>query len=233
MCGSGVQRQTRNCVDGTRDKCTTHDLNRNISCILPIQSDCGKTVGEWVNLGTCIAVGSDKSCGPGRQRQTRRCQDGPNYKCSLEITDRSISCRLKDCPKQLGNWSNMTANVESCVATGPDASCGPGLQRQNRSCVDGTFDRCSYSDMYQNVSCNKPDCLKKFGPWKNNGQCQPTGSDAKRCGDGNQTQNRTCVDGTNDKCQASERQRVITCQSAGTTLQMCKGKHKFQLLTKI
>ena len=223
MCGTGNQRQTRSCVDGTRDKCTTHDLTRNIHCSTPIQSDCGKTVGEWVNLGTCIAVGLDKSCGPGIQRQTRYCQDGPNHKCSPAITDRSISCRLKECPKQLGDWSNMTSNVESCVATGPEKSCGPGIQMQNRSCVDGTFDRCSYSDMYQSVSCNKPDCLKKFGPWRNIGQCRPSGSHGKQCGNGNQNQNRTCSDGTRDKCQEIEKQRVITCQSAGTALRKCNG----------
>ena len=215
-CGPGNQKQARNCVDGTSDKCTASDVSRTISCSKP---DCPKILGIWVDSGSCIAFGSDKSCGPGRQRQTRTCQDGTNDKCRPQDREQSTSCSLTDCPKRLGSWSN----VGSCIATRPDKSCGPGNQRQTRSCVDGTTDRCSSSDRDRSVACNRPDCPIEIGPWTNSGQCQPTGSHGKQCGDGNQYQTRTCVDGTIVKCDTIQRQKTITCKSAGTQLRKCTG----------
>ena len=209
-CGPGNQKQTRNCVDGTSDKCTARDMSQTIRCSKP---DCPKKLGIWVNAGSCIAVGSDKSCGPGSQRQTRTCHDGTNDKCRPQDREQSTSCNLRDCPKRLGGWSN----VGSCVATGTDKSCGPGNQQQTRSCVDGTRDRCSHSDRYRYVACNKPDCPKKFGPWGNNGQCRPNGNHGKQCGDGKQNQIRTCTDGTTQKCQSSERHRIIECKMRACT----------------
>ena len=206
-CGPGNQKQTRNRVDGTRDKCTASDVTNTLSCSLP---DCPKKLGIWV-LEACIAIGSDKSCGPGRQRKTRSCEDGTNDKCHPRDREETTSCNLKDCPKVLGTWYN----VGSCVAIGTDPYCGPGNQRQTRSCVDGTRDRCSNSDRYRYVTCNKPDCPKKFGPWRNNGQCQT--SHGKQCGNGKQSQIRDCTDGTRDKCQSSERQREITCKMRACT----------------
>ena len=131
------------------------------------------------------------------------------------------ACSLRHCRKQLGSWSI----VGSCIATRPDKSCGPGNQRQTRSCVDGTIDRCSSSDRYRSITCNRPDCPIEIGPWRNSGQCRPTGSHGKQCGDGNQSQTRSCVDGTRVKCHTIQRQRTITCKSAGTPLRKCTGQY--------
>ena len=65
--------------------------------------------------------------------------------------------------KELSGW----ANDGTCVATGIDASCGPGEQRQTRTCTDGTIDKCSASDVTeQTISCSDagttlPDCPGK------------------------------------------------------------------------
>ena len=102
-CGEGKVSQTRTCVDGTSDKCSTVDTARKVDCTLP---SCYTRVGDWKNAGTCNAVGNKKGCGPGTQKQTRPCTDGVVYKCTPDITLRSISCTLPDCPKELGNWIN-------------------------------------------------------------------------------------------------------------------------------
>ena len=52
--------------------------------------------------------------------------------------------------KQIGPWTNAGL----CEATGDDKSCGPGNQRQTRSCTDGTTENCSSSEREQTVSCS-------------------------------------------------------------------------------
>ena len=67
--------------------------------------------------------------------------------------------------KQLGAWSNDG----TCVATGDDASCGPGNQKQTRTCTDGTVDKCTANDnIEQTISCSDagtglPECTCKDG----------------------------------------------------------------------
>ena len=194
-CGPGLQTQIRSCVDGTIEKCTGNDTTQTIPCSLP---DCPKRLGRWSNVKYCNAVQSGKSCGPGRQFQRRICEDGTNDKCRPQDMERSIFCSLIDCPKKVGNWSS----VGSCVAVGPDQSCGPGNQNQNRDCVDGTKDRCKSSDRQRTISCNKEDCPKILGVWINDGPCHPTESDGKQCRPSKQAQVRTCVHGTKDKCRS-------------------------------
>ena len=77
-CGPGLQTQIRNCTDGTTDKCTDADTNQNISCADAGTGlrDCPKLLGDWVNTGECKANGTDSTCGPGLQTQTRNCTDG-------------------------------------------------------------------------------------------------------------------------------------------------------------
>ena len=61
---------------------------------------------------------------------------------------------------------------------------------------------------------------KLFGVWVNDGACQATGADPT-CGPGIQIQNRTCIDGTTDKCTAKDISQTISCSSAGTALPDC------------
>jgi len=191
-----------------------------------------KQLGTWINNGDCVATGNDSSCGPGNQRQTRTCTDGTIDKCAAsDVIEKTISCSdagtaLPDCDKHLGGW----INDGSCVATGADASCGPGNQRQTRTCADGTTDKCTASDVTEKtISCSDaetalPDCDKQFGGWINNGSCVATGPDAS-CGPGNHRQTRTCTDGTTDKCTASDvTEQTISCSDAGAPLPECPGK---------
>ena len=133
---------------------------------------------------------------------------------------------LNEVDKELGTWTNDGA----CVAIGDDASCGPGNQRQTRTCTDGTIDKCTATDVTeQTISCSDagtalPDCEKLFGVWTNDGTCVAVGDDAS-CGPGNQRQTRTCTDGTIDKCTATGlTERTVSCSDAGTSLPDCTGK---------
>ena len=125
--------------------------------------------------------------------------------------------------KQLGSWTNDG----ECIAKGNDPACGPGHQRQLRTCIDGTKDQCTAADTVQTISCLDagtalPDCIieKRLGNWVNDGTCIATGDDPS-CGPGNQTQKRTCTDGSTDKCNDSDLEQVIPCSEAGTALPDC------------
>ena len=125
--------------------------------------------------------------------------------------------------KQLGSWTNDG----ECIAKGNDPACGPGHQRQLRTCIDGTNDQCTAADTVQTISCLDagtalPDCIfeKGLGNWVNDGNCIATGDDPS-CGPGNQTQKRTCTDGSTDKCNDSDLEQVIPCSEAGTALPDC------------
>ena len=125
--------------------------------------------------------------------------------------------------KQLGSWTNDG----ECIAKGNDPACGPGHQRQLRTCIDGTKDQCTAADTVQTISCLDagtalPDCIieKGLGNWVNDGNCIATGDDPS-CGPGNQTQKRTCTDGSTDKCNDSDLEQVIPCSEAGTALPDC------------
>ena len=103
LCGLGYQIETRQCVDGTREKCNTADNVKIIECKLP---DCPRILGKWTNMGDCNSAGQLKTCGPGNQTQIRNCANGTLDKCSGIKTERTISCleagtSLPDCP-QLG-----------------------------------------------------------------------------------------------------------------------------------
>ena len=76
-------------------------------------------IGDWVNDGPCEPdinidssvdlrmsrqlTGTDKSCGPGSQKQTRICIDGTTDKCKKADKEQIISCKdagtpLPECP---------------------------------------------------------------------------------------------------------------------------------------
>ena len=152
-CGSGNQLQTRTCSDGTMDKCTPADRARTQNCSLP---DCQKKLGEWKNLGQCIGSGADKNCGPGELFQVRLCMDGTVDKCTEDDRQHAIACNLTDCQKIVGVWKNDG----HCIASDANNSCGPssGTQKQVRTCIDGTSDKCQSNDGERSILCDLPDC---------------------------------------------------------------------------
>ena len=203
-CGPGLQQQTRSCKDGTNDTCTTFDRVRKTPCLL---KPCEKEVGEWNNYGGCKAIDKDKNCGPGLQQQTRSCRDGTNDKCMVSDRERKISCQLKDCKKEVGEWKNHGR----CEAIGEEKTCGPGLQQQTRSCIDGTVEKCQASDRQTQISCSLPDCIKVFGQWKTVGNCKGNGADTS-CGQGYQREVRSCKDGTISRCTSADKERTVFCK---------------------
>merc|ERR1719245_849703 len=125
--------------------------------------------------------------------------------------------------KQLGEWTNDGG----CDATGLDKTCGPGTQKQKRTCIDGVSNKCSDTDITRTISCNDagtalPECTveKALGEWTNEGGCIGTGED-KSCGPGTQNQARTCVDGSTDLCADGDRTQTVSCADAGTSLPEC------------
>ena len=65
---------------------------------------------------------------------------------------------------------------------------------------------------------------KQLGDWTNDGTCVAAGDDAS-CGPGEQSQTRTCTDGTIDKCSGTDiTEQTISCSDAGTALPDCPGK---------
>ena len=158
-CGPGNQTQTRQCFDGTTDKCTPTERKRIIRCDeVGTELDCRKIVGPWKNESGCEALGENKTCGPGNQKQKRTCivARSLNVTCTKSDRERTISCTdagtgLPDCPKILGNWTNDG----QCMATGDVKTCGPGNQTQKRPCADGTRDKCSDSERQRIISCKE------------------------------------------------------------------------------
>ena len=203
-CGAGAQRQERSCVDGNITKCTTQDKEQQVPCTL---IDCQKLLGHWVNEGRCTGL-NHKDCGPGNQLQTRKCSDGTIDKCTPADRARTQNCSLPHCQKIFGDWDNLG----KCIGSGSDKNCGLGEQIQVRSCIDGTVDKCAQEDRHRAISCNLRDCQKRVGKWSNDGECIASNADSS-CGplSGTQTQVRTCIDGTSDKCQSHDRERTIQC----------------------
>ena len=209
-CGPGIQEQRRTCGNGTgHEICTNEDIAQRISCTMAGTDlpDCPKIFGEWINVGHCIAIGKGLSCGPGRQEQLRSCENGTGPEiCTFQDKMQIVSCKaagtdLPDCPKKYGVWKN----VGSCTADNKDIKrteqCGPGKQKQERTCQNGTGNEvCDESGTKQVVPCSVagsslPDCPKIFGEWKHAGPCLTSGLE-KDCGPGVQIQERTCTDGT-------------------------------------
>ena len=211
-CGAGAKRQKRTCISGWITKCTAQDRERTLACNLP---DCEKVLGPWGTEGGCTGL-NNKDCGPGNKLETRTCSDGTTDKCTPADSARTQNCSLPDCQKIFGNWENLG----ECIGSGSDKNCGLGEQFQVRSCIDGTVDKCSQEDRNHAISCNLRDCLKIVGTWINDGECTP--SDVENsCGlsSGTQKQVRTCINGTNDKCQSNDIEREISCD-----LPECPGK---------
>ena len=215
-CGAGFQRQERSCVDGVITQCTAQDKEQRLPCTL---DDCQKVVGGWVDAGECKCL-NNKDCGPGIRLQTSNCLDGTTDKCTAVDTARNQNCKLPDCQKKTENWTNFG----ECVGSGSNKNCGLGEQFQVRSCTDGTIDKCTDEDQRRAIPCNLQDCPKITGAtWINDGGCIASAAD-NLCGPsaGTQKQTRTCIDGTNDRCQSIDREQTISCD-----LPDCPGKLSF------
>ena len=202
ICGKGIRKQKRSCVDGTLDRCTSNDTTKYIECSLP---SCFNEVGDWKNTSGCIGEGTRKDCGKAFQKQYRTCIDGKLAPCTLEDKERDVPCDLPDCSIEFGPW----INENECKAV-DGRKCGPGIQRQKRTCVDGTILKCTSSDMFRTQSCNLPHCPKLLGDWNDVGSCVAIGSE-KNCGPGYQIQTRSCTDGTTDLCTQQDQRQIISC----------------------
>ena len=67
--------------------------------------------------------------------ETRPCEDGAAQTCLLSDKMRITPCHEHDCPRLIGEWTN----IGTCDATGEDSNgkCGDGIQVQTRSCLEG------------------------------------------------------------------------------------------------
>ena len=128
---------------------------------------------------------------------------------------------LNETDRKLGDWINNG----SCIALAANRSCGPGTQHQIRQCTNGTNDKCIVSDMERKIGCQLPDCVKSFGEWKNQGECQVVGEN-KICAAGLQRQERSCQDGKSDKCTEQETFRLFPCRQNETEL-ICEGNYQY------
>ena len=242
-CGPGTQLQERTCQNGTgQEICLGNDTSQIISCrdAGSDLSDCPKSFGPWENFGSCFPLNTKAVCGPGNQQQRRTCKNGTGLQiCTNNDTFQLISCKdanseLPDCPKKYGRWENQGP----CISLGPNPVCGPGNQKQNRDCTNGTGSEvCSEEDRVRIISCLDaesplPDCPKTFSEWKNTGQCMAIIDllgNTFSCGPGEQKQVRTCTDGTGLLiCSNEERTqyRTLPCMDAGTELPECPGKYE-------
>ena len=208
-CGPGIQQQSRNCTDGTTDKCTDMDIQREIHCDL---RDCPKILGHWYSEGECQSTGTYKNCGKGRKKELRTCIDGTSDKCTASDREKYSPCTMPNCFKEVGSWNNEG----SCIGDGDRKYCGSGTQMQSRRCIDGEIFKCTASDIQRSLPCSLSDCPKIFGHWINKGECVALGNrgavtEAGGCGPGHLQQTRTCVDGTKDKCKPEESSRILKC----------------------
>ena len=115
-----------------------------------------------------MTTGKSANCGPGTQERQRACENGTGSEiCTWNDTHATISCKeagteWPDCPKTLGRWTN----VGGCVPETLNATCGPGIQTQERTCENGTgVEICTIMDMEQKIPCKEagtefPDCPK-------------------------------------------------------------------------
>ena len=200
-CGAGFQVMTRDCTDGTVQKCTTSDRKTNRRCFL---GDCLKELGEWKDGSLCTPNDNIKKCGEGKKLQTRICTNGTKEMCRSEDTIQYTNCFL-ECKKKLGPWIKG-----DCISNIGSQNCGDGQQIHRRSCEAGTYEPCLYGEMRKTTTCYLGDCLKALGGWKDKGACVPNDI-TKKCGVGKRIQTRTCKDGTNTVCRMEETIRHTTC----------------------
>ena len=163
-----------------------------------------KVLGKWKLDGDCIPTTLGSNCGPGTQIRTRTCKDGAIQKCEFRDRISRRQCKLKDCPKVLGEWND----VEECRTFDTSRKCGKGKRLQTRSCKDGTIDICNSEETSRNVNCIT-ECRKEFGPWLE-GRCVLDRRNAN-CGEGKRRDTRKCDPGTNEPCVRNEMTRTITC----------------------
>ena len=148
----------RFCVSGTFSKCSYWEKTKTGTCkelgtALP---DCKKQVGQWKTYGACESVGSNTSCGVGRQTMSRTCIDGTTDICRLKDTNQTVSCddagtSLPGCLKTLDSWRD----VGECNPITTNDTCGLRVQTQSRLCINGTSDKCTADDTLRKIPCKK------------------------------------------------------------------------------
>ena len=86
-CGPGYQTETRNCFDGTVQKCKLSDVSDMMRIRPCHEHECPRLIGSWENVGVC------GGCGDGNQVQKRDCQSGTKDDCTNVETVRVVTCR--------------------------------------------------------------------------------------------------------------------------------------------
>ena len=171
-------------------KITSPPLNKHRPNIVSV--DC--VWGDWINDECSITCGGKgerkkhrikrhleeyggKPCN-GTANMTETCDNGdcPSkhnvnhiskrmvyYKCISSMNESSITA-VFSVPKQLlDDWTNNG----SCIPTAIDKSCGPGIVRQIRTCINGTIDKCTVDNQQRNEACLEVNCERLIGNWKN------------------------------------------------------------------
>ena len=173
-CDTVSNKKTRNPIflraknGGKEDACNIGPENQNcpVNC----------TISEWRNEGQC-----SKSCGPGKQKQVRTRTPGlfgGDDSCPRDLT-RELDCKIKDCEINCnyGEWRNEG---------GCDKPCGPGKQKQVRTNLDPSIEKCKPEVKFLDCFLKEcaVDCDYVEGQWST---CN------RGCGPGKQTKTNVII----------------------------------------
>ena len=109
-----------------------------------------KNLGNWTHYGGCKPLYRNQSCGLGYQFQRRQCLDGADEQCSFADKVKISICTEHECPRILKNWTN---NGDCRGDDDEIITCGDGIQKQIRECIDGTTIKCTGMELERNISC--------------------------------------------------------------------------------
>ena len=174
--GPGIQKQVRDCIDGTTETCEEADITtQDVECwsnygenpcsnydgIANVKGDvcCDSNCGVCGGSGCHQRFGTDStSCCGGKIRDNGEIcgKDKQKAPCiQEEITT------LPPCERKFGDWEDDG----NCVPTEQnDEKCGPqvGKQKQKRTCEEGTHDKCTAENKEREIDCATAE-TKKVG----------------------------------------------------------------------
>ena len=136
-------------------------------------------VGDYEDLGVCVANNPNLNCGPGTQQQEYRisqsAENGGSECPVVATTTRSISCNLTPCPI---DCEGIFGNYETC-----SKPCGGGTQSRTYTITKGAQHEgleCPHQDGYkEEKECNTDPChINCAGSFENLGEC------SRECGVG-------------------------------------------------